>query len=323
MAKAVEQTKKGLTVAHTRLGLHTNGTRMSVKEAIHDGDTATVDPDGNVSVRLLGVDAPEVSFPLPNSAPKTFPQIKSAEWATFLTNPFAAGLPAFDPPLDTALVASLVSRIGATCAANHARHADAATRGLEGLIDKDCIDQGLTKETVKLFIAFATDVIDRYGRFLGYLDQDLTNPPPGHLTYNERLLTEGLVIPYFIWPNINPFRKQPNLLEAVPRPGHSITDPRLDKARQSIRDARASQVGIFEAGDPLKLLPFEVRYLARTFKRGNQKLRGGPDRWIINLAAADDLLLPPQEYIKIPNPEDRLFVPAEYVALFRDRGWKT
>ena len=45
MAKAVEQTRNGHTVAHAALGLHTNGKRMSVREAVHDGDTVNVDPD--------------------------------------------------------------------------------------------------------------------------------------------------------------------------------------------------------------------------------------------------------------------------------------
>jgi hypothetical protein len=30
----------------------------------------------------------------------------------------------------------------------------------------------------------------------------------------------------------------------------------------------------------------------------------------------------PQRYIEIPNFEDRLFVPAEYVPLFVERGWQ-
>jgi hypothetical protein len=37
---------------------------------------------------------------------------------------------------------------------------------------------------------------------------------------------------------------------------------------------------------------------------------------------ADNRLYPPQAYWRVPNPEDRLFVPAEYVPLFIDRGWK-
>jgi hypothetical protein len=56
-------------------------------------------------------------------------------------------------------------------------------------------------------MAFAHEVTDRYGRFLCYMDTD--NKPSkrdGRLTYNERMLKSNLAIPYFIWPNINPFR---------------------------------------------------------------------------------------------------------------------
>jgi hypothetical protein len=42
----------------------------------------------------------------------------------------------------------------------------------------------------------------------------------------------------------------------------------------------------------------------------------------IDLAAANDRLLPPQRYAGIPKPEDRLFVPSEYVPLFVNRGWE-
>ncbi len=34
--------------------------------------------------------------------------------------------------------------------------------------------------------------------------------------YKERLLAEGQAVPYFIWPNIDPFLQAGNLLEAVP-----------------------------------------------------------------------------------------------------------
>jgi hypothetical protein len=39
-----------------------------VRQQTHDGDTAIVDPRGNLSVRFLGVDAPEISFTLPDAA---------------------------------------------------------------------------------------------------------------------------------------------------------------------------------------------------------------------------------------------------------------
>jgi endonuclease YncB( thermonuclease family) len=321
MAKGVEQTQSGRTIAHARFVLRENGTRMSVKQAVHDGDTVNVDPDGHVSVRLLGVDAPEVSFTLPDRPPNTFLSIESAEWTAFLADPFAVALPAFDPPLSASLLANLQARLGATCASNHARFARSATRTFEGLIDQDSSQHGLTTETFRFFLSFANDVIDRYGRFLGFLNIDLP-VPPRPLSYNERLLADGHVIPYFIWPNINPFRRPLNLLDAVPAPGQPIADPSLDRARQSVRDARAAHRGVFEPADPLQLLPFELRYLARTSARGNERVRGGPDRWVIDLAAGDDRLLPPPRYIEIPNAEDRLFVPVEYVPLFVEAGWQ-
>jgi hypothetical protein len=43
---------------------------------------------------------------------------------------------------------------------------------------------------------------------------------------------------------------------------------------------------------------------------------------VINFASDGDRLYPPQAYWRIHNPEDRLFVPAEYAPLFIDRGWK-
>jgi hypothetical protein len=63
----------------------------------------------------------------------------------------------------------------------------------------------------------------------------------------------------------------------------------------------------------LRLEAFEIRYLAR---------RQPPDRWVIDLSRRDDILLRPQEYHTVPNPEDRLFVPPEHVPLFVEAGWR-
>ncbi|MFX0577745.1 hypothetical protein [Nocardia nepalensis] len=321
MANAVEQTKSGLTVAHAGLGRAApNGTAEPVTRAVHDGDTVSTDPVGNISTRLLGMDAPEVSFTLPD-APKTFRDIASQQWIDFLTDPFAAGTPPFDPPLPATLLADLQARLGPTCATNHARHATAATRALAGMIDNDRTDQGATDDSFRFFLAFATDVLDRYGRFLCYLNVDIPKGQPHPLTYNERLLAGGFVTPYFIWPNIDPFREQPTLTDAVPVPGQPITNRRLDSARQSVKAARAAYDGIFEVADPLRLLPFELRYLGRITKRGGHTVRTGPDRWVIDLRTHDGKLLPPHRYIDIPLPEDRLFVPAEYLPLFTEKGW--
>jgi hypothetical protein len=46
------------------------------------------------------------------------------------------------------------------------------------------------------------------------------------------------------------------------------------------------------------------------------------ERWVIDLGRNDDTLIPPQGYFQVANPEDRLFVPAEYVPLFIEAGWQ-
>jgi hypothetical protein len=40
---------------------------------------------------------------------------------------------------------------------------------------------------------------------------------------------------------------------------------------------------------------------------------------VIDLGRGDDVLVPPQWYFEVANPEDRLFVPADYVPLFVER----
>jgi hypothetical protein len=56
-----------------------------------------------------------------------------------------------------------------------------------------------------------------------------------------------------------------------------------------------------------------VRYLGR---------RELPSRAVIDLSRNDDVILRPQNYFRIPNPEDRLFIPPEFVPLFVARGWR-
>ena len=43
---------------------------------------------------------------------------------------------------------------------------------------------------------------------------------------------------------------------------------------------------------------------------------------MIDLGTDDPVILRPQSYFKIANPEDRLFVPGEFVPLFAARGWR-
>jgi hypothetical protein len=70
--------------------------------------------------------------------------------------------------------------------------------------------------------------------------------------------------------------------------------------RGFVRDAREQHLGLFEQADPLRLLPFELRFLAR---------RTAPERWLIDLGRNDDKLISSQDYFQVANPEDRLLSP--------------
>jgi hypothetical protein len=43
---------------------------------------------------------------------------------------------------------------------------------------------------------------------------------------------------------------------------------------------------------------------------------------LIDLNSDSDTLILPQSYLSVPLPEDRLFIPAEYVPLWVEKGWK-
>jgi endonuclease YncB( thermonuclease family) len=207
VAKAIFQTKGGLTVGRVRLGVH-GSVQGSVAQETHDGDTVVVGTGDNVGVRFLGIDAPEISFTLPGGT--LFVPIADARWETFLSDPFAAGLPAFDPPLHAGLRQHIRARTGPGTAASHARLAEKAEQALEQLILQDIAELGQTGETFRFFLAFANEVMDGYGRLLCYLNRDQPDkvkPAPRPESYNERLLATGAVSPYFIWPNLDPYRR--------------------------------------------------------------------------------------------------------------------
>ncbi len=320
MAKAIVTLPSGLKVGHTTLGAH-GDVIGSIRQQVYDGDTVIVDPDGNLGLRFLGVDAAEVSFTLPGST--TFISIADPRWAEFLDDPFDAAYGAIDPPLEPGLQASLAGRVGPGAAANHADFAKTAERALEALIESDIAVLRQTPETFRFFCSFANEVMDTYGRLLCYINRDqpdADDPEPRPRSYNERLLALGHVTPYFIWPNVDPYRRPQPLVNAVPVPKTPVPADvapedreSLDRARESVRQAREQGLGVFSPANPLRVYPFELRFLSR---------REPPARWVIDLSAGDDLLRDPQSYYLIPNVEDRLYVPGEYVALFVSKGWQ-
>jgi endonuclease YncB( thermonuclease family) len=311
MAMAIDQTPGGLTYGLFGLGLHGSGPG-SVPQQVHDGDTVNVRAIGNLSVRLLGIDTPEVSFTLPGS--RQFRSVAHADWETFLSDPFAAALPPL--ALDAALLADLQGRLGPGAATNHAAHAERAHRAFEREIQSDMNARGLTDADVQFFAAFAREIVDRYGRLLAWLN---INDPSARrpLDYNTRMLAQGLATPYFIWPNVDPWRAQGSLLAAIKDPAafrQEANGPgKLRDARRAVAQARQAGIGIFDQNDPLRVHAFELRFLAQ---------RRAPDRWVIDLASNAPTLLKPENYHTVANVEDRLFIPPDYVPLFEQAGWQ-
>jgi hypothetical protein len=291
-----------------------DGTVQPSAEATPDGDTLGIQLDGSGAVRFLGVDTPEKTFQQPLGGEAV---LNGAKWEQFLSNPFAPGLPASS--LDPALVAHLQGRVGPGAAANHHHHAMAAATALRTLIDDDVAALGQTRETFGYFLSFSYEVFDSNGRFLAFANRNQPNPNvpgPRPASYSQRMLQAGRALPYFIWPNINPFREADSIADAVLAPKTANTTAEagdLKKARDAVKAARAAKLGVFEPPEPLRFEAFEIRYLGRG---------EAPNRAVIDLSKNDDVMLRPQSYFKIPHPEDRLFIPPEFVPLFAARGWR-
>lgn len=308
-------TTGGKPRAVTAIRQAANGQPQSLNAAVADGDTIGVHIAGSGSVRFLGIDTPEKSFALPGSAGMR--RLDSAEWEAYLTDPF---LPQFGPfDLDIQLVNHLRTRIGAGAGINHHLHGGNAEQALIALIQSDMTALGQNLNTFGFFLAFSFEVFDIYGRLLAFINrnQPIANTPsPRPLSFNERQLEAGSALPYFIWPNIDPFRDS-TLLDAVIAPGTANTIAQttsaLRRARDYVRQARTNGLGLFNSANPLRFEAFEVRYLGR---------REPPNRAVIDLSRNDDVILRPQSYFRIPNPEDRLFIPAAFVPLFAARGWR-
>ena len=302
--------------------------RDSVTVSVSDGDTVSVETDKAFGVRFLGVDTPETKIPGPPFSSSAAPKV-AAHFQDLLDGVRLAAN-AFHPTL----VADLTGRYasGAEAMNNHRTHAMQAEAELERLILAD--EQEITAAGIEFafFLAFATEKMDTYGRLLAFLNRnqpDADTPSPRPATYNQRMLAGGFARPYFIWPNIDPFRQQPDLISAVPAPealpGWVAATPSLVAARSATATARTNHLGTWRSkpippnGDhpgtnaPLMLDAHEFRAM--------WDLRP-PHRWVIDLSGQHyGAILAPHRYIDIPRHEDRLYIPAEFVPLWAERGW--
>jgi endonuclease YncB( thermonuclease family) len=319
MAKAIfTKSSTNETIGFARPG-HFNGSPGSSEKQVHDGDTLRVQLDGNVSVRLLGIDTPEVSFLLPE--PKAgFVSIEDPRWDTFLADPFHDRWGPIPGGIPDRLISWLTSRFAPGSAEAHRIHAAAATQELRSELDRDMQVLQQTPETFRYYMGFGFEIMDGYGRLLCMMNRSQPQrdvPEPRPPSYNLRLLGRGRAFPYFIWPNINPWDRPATIEEAVIPAGRAKTvavgDEQLRQARNAVREARSRHLGVFDAMRPLLLEPFELRNLCR---------RSTPKRWLIDLDSNSHELVHPLNYPSIPHPEDRLWIPSLYIHLFEKAGWQ-
>lgn len=313
--KALWVNRQGFKLGASKFGKHGQGTG-SAKQIVHDGDTVNISLDRNIAIRFLGIDTPEISLQFPGS--ESFVAIKDERWADF----FSSGRWKWQIQLDPELMGYLENKIGdgKNVSTNHSKLAKEAEDNLEKLVSQDLVTSGKEKTDFSFFMAFAHEFLDGYGRLLCYLHPDKENfdDKKQRISYNERQLADGYAEPYFIWPNIQPFIKIRPFEEESITPSQFWTQiegsKRLALARKSVKEARQAQKGIF-GQERLLVSAFELRFLAR---------KRGPDRYVIDLEnAGSNKLLPPEKYHQIQYPEDRLFVPREYVPIFRAYGWDT
>ncbi len=288
----------------------------SPKQITHDGDTIKVYDAGNLGVRFLGMDTPESSFPIQDSGSSRFYQTDAGEWIEYLDNP-EAKWPQMKQVLGEELSQNFLQRLsGANPAQNHHQLAKATEDHLENIIIDDMQHFGYDQNSMKFFLPFAYEIMDSFGRLLCYVNTHVENRDERRPDYNYRMLEAGATLPYFIWPNVNPFRKESSLVAALfDNPGkfreNLQKDNTLQKARELVKNARSKELLLFQAGNELILEAFELRYLGR---------KKAHSRWFINIESGDYLLHHPLSYLHF-LPEDRLFIPDHFVPLFESKGW--
>lgn len=298
----------GHTRAVTGLRQNSDGMVQPLDQVVYDGDTIQVNLLGSGSLRFLGIDTAELRL---NNRLLDHP----ANVARF-ADPAILDIAGIEPGLRD----HLGLRIGPDTAPNQLRHARLGQQALAAMVQADMAALGATPASFGLYLEFSYEVFDGNGRFLVFVNRDQPDATAGPrpLSYNERMLGAGMALPFFIWPNIAPFRDARTVIDAIPAPGTLAalaTRGKLGAARAMVKAARALAAPgtVFDPADRQLLEAFELRFLSR----GEL-----PSRGVIDLSVRSDIILRPQSYHRIALPEDRLFIPPEFVPAFAAKGWR-
>lgn len=196
MGKTIEKLKNYQVVGHVGLGMH--GDQVgSVKQVVHDGDTINVRGLGNFGIRFLGIDTAEMSLKLPGEGDK-FISLSDEKWEEFLSDPFQEDGALSPSPFSDELTEYLKTKVGPGVASNHRKYAEKAEDYLEKIIQEDIGEMGLTTDDFEFYLRFAFEIMDRYGRFLCYINRNQpkeNEPTPRPPSYNTRILKSGMASP--------------------------------------------------------------------------------------------------------------------------------
>lgn len=255
-----------------------------------DGDTPTI----QTPVRMLGMDAPELHF---GGASESNPDKYDAAFASFLTT---AGR-----ELPAGLKKHLAKRLAGEACKRHIRAGEAARDHFAAIV-KERLDRGLglhgkPLQPRRLFVMASTEVFDRYGRFLCYLNAAYTReeretiPVAKRQTFNLQMMQDGHAASLLIYPN-------------VPKPDDLVM------VRKAVKAARVGKKGFWVKASSA-LLAYEFRWIIDTVSGR----RNGPDRFCGDLETG--LLHAPAAYYKV-TPENRLFFYPRDVGRAVDMGFR-
>ncbi len=234
-----------------------------------DGDTPTI----QLTIRLLGIDAPEVHYPgtqKPSAFNSKLENVLKTHRAQFKTK----GLRDFLEP-----------RLAHQPGTRQLQWGERARRAFEELaLHRLRRSSGGQTRYRNLYLTVGEQMFDQYRRLLAYVAPEEKNPEK-RLTFNLLLMQEGWAVNYCIYPNL-------------PKPDDWA------KVQQAVRQARREKKGFWK--DETLLLGYEYRFCVDTLLGK----RSGPDKYCVDVT--DGRLYAPHEYYQI-EPENRLFVIKEHL----------
>jgi endonuclease YncB( thermonuclease family) len=234
-----------------------------------DGDTPTI----QITIRLLGIDAPEIHYPgtqKPSAFDSKLENLLKTHRRAFKTKEFREYL-----------ASKLIDQPGT----RQLQWGERSHKAFEGLALQQLRRRAGGQTRYKnLYLTVGEQMFDQYRRLLAYVAPEEKNPEK-RLTFNLLLMQEGWVVNYFIYPNL-------------PKPED------WTRVQQAVRQARQKKKGFWK--DETLLLGYEYRFCVDTL-RGK---RSGPDKYCVDITTGK--LYAPHEYYQI-EPENRLFVIKEHL----------